>query len=220
MEREFGCESNITQSGHILLVTNARSYRGSAFARAAAALGIEVTPVIDMDPALAQHWNTRLGVPFSDPHAAAAAIAGYANAQPIDAVLAVDDSGTLVAALAAAALGLTHNSPIAAEAARNKVKMRTLLSASGVPCPWFQSFSTAEPVAFIAATVPYPCVVKPVNLNGSRGVMRADTPEQLAEAIRRLEKMLRDEEPEREAYPFLIESFIPGREVALEGLIG
>jgi biotin carboxylase len=95
--------------------------------------------------------------------------------------------------------------------------MRRLLRDGGARMPWFRLYSTADDPAVVAAEAPYPCVVKPVNLNGSRGVMRADTPEQLMASIGRLSRMMAAET--MEPRPFLLEGFIPGVEVALEGLL-
>ena len=67
--------------------------------------------------------------------------------QPLAAVLPVDDSGVVAAAAVAAGLGLPYNAPAAAEAARDKYRMRTLMAAAGVPCPWFRRFSTGDDLA-------------------------------------------------------------------------
>jgi biotin carboxylase len=83
--------------------------------------------------------------------------------------------------------------------------------------PWFRQFTTADDPATIAKQVSYPCVVKPVNLNGSRGVMRADSPEELTAAIGRLGRLITAESAGPR--PLLIEGFIPGVEVALEGML-
>lgn len=81
-----------------------------------------------------------------------------------------DDSGTLIAAKASGQLGLSHNSPLAAEAARNKHLMRSLFAKPGVPCPDFKRFTTNIAPEVISSQVKYPCVVKPISLSGSRGV--------------------------------------------------
>ena len=142
----------------------------------------------------------------------------YGRQQPPAAVLPVDDSGVVAAAAVAARLGLPYNAPAAAEAARDKYLMRTLMAAAGVPCPWFRRFSTADDPAAVAAQVPYPCVVKPTSLNGSRGVMRADNPAEFVARAQRLARLLAREFGPG-PHPFLVESFIPGVEVALEGML-
>jgi len=205
--------------GRVLLLTTAHSYRNEAFLRAAERLGIAVVKAIDMPPAMAQTWSGGIGFDFADAGAATAAVAAYAATHPLNAILAVDDSGVVAAANAAAWLGLPHNTPAAAEAARDKFLMRTLMAAAGVPCPWFSRFSTGDDLHGIAAQIPYPCVVKPLALNGSRGVMRANDPESFVGAAQRLARLLARETADAAPQPFLVESFIPGFEVALEGML-
>lgn len=203
----------------VLLLTTPRSYRSQPFVEAAQRLGIDVVTAIDMPAPLAELWGQRLGIDFNDTEAAAQAIIEFASEQPVDAILAVDDSGTLVAARAAAALGLPHHSPDAAEAARDKYVMRKLLARAGVPVPDFRLCSTADDLYALAQQVAYPCVVKPLRLSGSRGVIRADDPHEFVAAAGRLKALLDTLDPAPEAKPFLVERFIPGFEVALEGLL-
>ena len=102
-------------------------------------------------------------------------------------------------------------------AARNKHRMRTLLAGCGAQSPAFAEFRTdqnlKEIIALAEEQIGYPCVVKPEELNGSRGVIRADLRCELAAAVRRLSALV------GEGQPFLIERYIPGFEVALEGLL-
>jgi biotin carboxylase len=134
------------------------------------------------------------------------------------AILPVDDSGVVAAAAAAAQLKLPHNAPQAAAAARDKLLMRNLMAAAGAPCPPFRAFHTDDDPAEVAAQVPYPCVLKPTGLNGSRGVMRADHPAEFVARATRLARLLRAEYGPG-SHPYLVEAFIPGFEVALEGLL-
>jgi len=207
------------QPHRILLLTTARSYRNRAFRAAAQHLGIEVVLVQDMAAELASYWNQQLGVDFSQPDTAAQQIADFAAQTPVDAICAVDDSGTLVAAKAGALLGLAHNAPRAAEAARNKHQMRRLLAPANVPCPGFQRFSTEDDPHAVAKHVHFPCVVKPLNLSGSRGVIRADNAAEFVAAVTRLTQLLHAIRTDDAPQPYLVESYIPGREVALEGIL-
>ena len=203
----------------VLLLTTPRTYRAQPFVEAAGRLGVEVIQVVNMPGALAEFWDYRFGVDFSDLERATQAIVALAAAQPIDAILSVDDGATLLAARASAALDLPHNSAEAAEAARNKHVMRTLLKRGGVPTPGFRLCSTGDDVREIANRVAYPCVVKPLMLSGSQGVMRADDPDQFVAAVERLARLLRSLDPTPGARPYLVEDFIPGFEVALEGIL-
>lgn len=201
----------------VMLLTSARSYRGQAFAQAAQRLGIEIIQVIDMPKELADYWDYSLGVAFDQPAEAVQTIVDFATHTPVDAILAIDDHGTILAAHASQQLGLPHNSLAAAEAARNKQRMRTLLAQADVASPRFQSFSTADAPAEMATQVAYPCVVKPVDLNGSRGVMRANDADELVAAVRRLRRLIDPDASGKQSY--LVETYIPGVEVALEGLL-
>ncbi|HEV2237521.1 MAG TPA: ATP-grasp domain-containing protein, partial [Ktedonobacterales bacterium] len=208
-----------TTAKRVLLLMTPATYRAGAFLAAAAAAEVEVVQGVDLPPALAEAWHAPLAVDFSQPERAAEAIAAFAQAQPLAAVLSVDDSASLVAALASAKLGLPHNRPEAALAARDKGVMRQALADGGVRCPTFRRFARASAPEDVAAQVSYPCVVKPLRLNGSRGVMRADTPAQCIAAFTRLRRLLEAEGDAPGADEILVEDYIPGVEVALEGIL-
>ncbi len=203
----------------VLLLTTPNTYRAQAFLAAAERLGVDVVIATDMQAELAESWGQQLGLDFQRIDQAVAAIAALAAKQPLRAIIAVDDSGSLLAARASAALNLPHNAPDAAEAARDKFLMRTLLEHAGVPSPPFQRYSTGDDVHALAELVTYPCVVKPLRLNGSRGVIRADNPREFVAAANRLATLLDAIDPTPGPKPFLVEHFIPGFEVALEGLL-
>ena len=149
---------------------------------------------------------------------AADRIVRLAARKPLDAVVAVDDEGVLVAALAAQRLGLAHNPPDAAARSRDKAAMRRALEDAGVPQPEFRMAGPDAEVAGLAAEVGFPCVLKPVSLSGSRGVIRADDPEAAVVAAKRVRAILADAGEDPEA-PLLVERYIPGDEVAVEGLL-
>ncbi|MBP6015478.1 MAG: ATP-grasp domain-containing protein [Candidatus Promineofilum sp.] len=201
----------------IMLLTTVRSYRLEAFRAAAERLGVRMITGIDLPEQLAEQWPGSLPLTFTDVAESTRRIVAYAAEEPLCAILSVDDSGSLIAAAASAALGLPHNNPAAADAARDKSLMRRLLQRGGVAVPWFRQYTTADDPAVVAAQAPYPCVIKPVNLNGSRGVMRADSPAELIAAIGRLTRLLTADTDEDR--PYLIEAYLPGIEVALEGML-
>lgn len=201
-----------------MLLMKASTYRAPDFLAAAERLGVEVIRVVDAPEPYAGEREGALYLDFHDLASATAAILDYARRQPVAALLAVDDGGTLLAAHGGAALGLPHNDPEAAEAARDKYRMRQLFAARGIPVPTFRRFTTADDPAQVAAAVRYPAVVKPLRRSGSQGVIRADTPGDLRAAIARLCPILEgDGRPG--PHPFLVEDYLPGVEVALEGLI-
>ena len=132
------------QQWRVLLLTTPNTYRAQAFLAAAERLGVEVLIATDMQAALAESWGQQLGLDFQRTEQAVAAIVALAAERPLNAIIAVDDSGSLLAARASAALGLAHNAPDAAEAARDKFMMRTLLAGAGVPSPPFQRYATND----------------------------------------------------------------------------
>src|SRR5947207_343453 len=117
----------------IILLMSPATYRAGAFLSAAKHLNLEIVVGIDLPETLSEYWHVPLGVDFADPKASVRTIVEYAQEHPVVGILSVDDSASELAALASAALGLPHNAPQAAEAARDKLLMRTLMSKGGVP---------------------------------------------------------------------------------------
>lgn len=187
--------------------------------QAAESLEIEVIRAVDMPPGLAQPAPGILPITFNQPGEAVAAIVDFAETRPLTAILSVDDSGALIAAQAAQALGLPHNAPEAAQAARDKYIMRQMLAAGGTAVPHFQNFALDETMELVTAVVRdkigCPCVVKPRTLNGSRGVIRANDDGELVTAVARVRRLLQSFGGDA----YLVEQFIPGFEVALEGVL-
>jgi biotin carboxylase len=201
----------------VMVLLSPRTYRLPAFTAAAEQLGIDLVQVIDTPEPLAKQWQMELGLDFSQPDEAVAAIVAYGQKRPLQAILAVDDSGALLAAQASARLGLPHNDVGAAEAARNKYVMRQKLHAAGVSAPRAQRFFTDQPTAEFLPHITFPCVVKPTELSGSRGVIRANDAAELEAALVRLRRLLHEMAPAPQ--PFLVEEYVSGIEVALEGMM-
>ena len=223
----------------IALVTHTTSYGAAGFVEACRRAGTGVVLASDRCHVLdrAWHWPAdSLVIDFGDPDAAAALIAAAdAGESPISAVLPV--GGELPAKVAAAAarrLGLPSNAPAAMASAANKLLMRRQLAAAAtvdasVRQPRFMAVALGTPTEEVARRVTaaggvgFPCVVKPLALSGSRGVMRADDEPSLATTIARLGRLLADPavrrvDPEA-AGQLLVESFVAGPEFALEGLL-
>jgi biotin carboxylase len=208
----------------VIAVMSPASYRGGAFATAASAIGLDLVRAIDLPDALSEGRQIDLALDFADPEIAAARIVAFARgrvaeAERVSAILAVDDRGALIAARASAVLGLAHNDPDSALAARDKFVMRERLAAGGVPVPRYQRFPASIDPATIASQIAYPCVVKPLLLSGSRGVIRADTEAECIDAFRRTRAILEAGGMAAAEHYILIEQFVPGFEVALEGLL-
>src|SRR5712692_431287 len=148
------------------------TYRAGAFLSAAKKLNLQVIVGIDVPETLTEYWHVPLGLDFLNQEASVSTIIEFAQQHPIHAIISVDDSASEIAARASAMLGLAHNSPQAAVAARDKLLMRSLMSKGGAPCPVFRHFSLSADPAWVATQISYPCVVKPLRLSGSRGVIR------------------------------------------------
>ena len=206
-------------SRRVLLLMSPATYRAGAFLNAARNLHLEVVVGIDLPETLADYWHVPLGLDFTDQESALRTILEYAREHPLAAILSVDDSASELAARACDALHLPHNSPQAAEAARDKLLMRTLMSQGGALCPVFRPFPLTADPAEIAHQVSYPCVIKPLRLSGSRGVIRANDPKEFDAAFLRLKRLLLSEGNVAEETSILVEDFIPGFEVALEGIL-
>jgi biotin carboxylase len=207
----------------LLLLIPTTTYRTQAFVEAARGLGVEVVVASERSNTLQDAFpDGLLTLNFLKPDLAAREVAEFTRRHPIDAVVPVDDLTTVVGAAIAERLGLPSNSVESAQAARNKSIMRDLLSRAGVPSPRYRLFSLDGDPALLARTVPYPAVLKPTILGASRGVIRADDPAQFVTAFRRIEAILRTPEVAAigdGARQVLVEEFVPGVEVALEGLL-
>lgn len=199
----------------ILLLLPTGTYRATDFLAAAARLGIDVVVGSEHPQALAEFLGDRaVVVPLDAADAAVEAIVALDRRTPLDAVLAVDDQGVEVAAAAAKRLGLRHNPPEAVATTRNKAGMRDCLAAASVPQPVYRIVARDGDVVLAATEVGYPCVVKPVSRSGSQGVIRVDNATQAAEAGARIRAILGNC-PE----PLLVERFVHGAEVAVEGIL-
>ena len=204
----------------VLLLMSPATYRAGAFLNAADRLGITAIPAVDHPPDLPElPWNA-FGIDLNHPDHAVEQVIAFTRDHPVDAVLSVDDSATLVAARANASLGLPHNDPESALAARDKWVMRQAFARAGVPVPSFQRFPVASDPAEVVQQIPFPCVVKPLRLSGSRGVIRADDPSAFITAWERTKRLLLTEEGlDPVTTSIMVEEYIPGVEVAVEALL-
>ena len=199
----------------LLILASTHTYRLEPFLDAARTLGVEVVRGLDVPPAHTASNENFLGLDFRDVERSIRQAQAYARQHRLWAVIPTDDATVALAAHLSEALDLAHNSIEAAEAARDKRRMRELFAQAGLPSPWFKLFSIADDPARLAAQVPYPCVLKPTCLSGSRGVIRADNPDQFLAAFARLRAIL----VKTGLNALLVEGYIPSLEVALEGLL-
>ena len=209
---------------HALLLATTTGYQLRSFGDAARALGVALLLGTDRCDQLDDPWSDHaIPVRFGDdPQVVADAVAACEREQ-LDAVLAVGDRPTVLAAHIAAALGLEGNPAAAAIRSRNKLQAREAFHRSGLRTPDFQVVSLRDDPAALADKASYPAVLKPLALSGSRGVMRVDDAAEFVPAFARLRSLMLspDIRMERDAAhdAALIESFIAGEEFAIEGLL-
>jgi hypothetical protein len=208
----------------VLVLATTTGYQTRAFGDAADGLGVDLVFATDRCHVLEDPWRDgAIPVRFHDEPASVAAILASAADRPIDGVLVVGDRPSVIGAMVTEALGLPGHPPAAAAIARNKQLTRERLRDQGLPVPWFIAAPLGAELPPLAAPISFPCVVKPLALSGSRGVIRADDPASFAAAAARLRALLRspDVRAERnEAHEWaLVEAFIPGREYAVEGVM-
>lgn len=204
----------------LLVVAPHASYRIAPYVETARALGAEVIVASETPAALVQQGVEGVRIAFADCDRAAQALVRLAEQRRVSAVLGTDDSTTELAARVARALGLPHNDPAAVQLARRKDLARIQLSKANVPAPAYRIIHLCESLATQLDDVHFPCVVKPVALSASRGVIRADDVRSLMAACARTQAIVQQAGIQGEAAQrLLLEEFVPGREVALEGLL-
>lgn len=204
----------------VLLLLPVASYRNEDFLAAARQLGVEVISVANYCHQLAPGWGKSpiQAVPFDQPVRALKQLQAALGRRP-DAVLAVDDSGVELAALLCEYLYLPGNPPEAVRQTRDKLAFRNLQRRGGLHCPEFFHLLGYEPVLALPPPLRFPVVVKARRLSASRGVVRADTPQAFAQAVQWVRDIQASADRDAADLGLVVESFIPGSEHALEGLL-
>ena len=208
----------------VLLLATTTGYQLRSFGEAARAVGATLMLATDRCDQLDDPWSDRaIPVRFGgEPESLAAAIAACSRERP-DAIVAVGDRPAVLAAHLTAALGLEGNPVAAAARSRNKLQAREAFLRAGLSTPDFAVVSLHDDAVLLASQAVYPAVLKPLALSGSRGVMRVNDSAEFTSAFGRLRTLMMspDIRIEREAAhdAALIESFIPGDEFAIEGVL-
>lgn len=199
----------------VLLLLPTATYRAADFIEAAHRLGVDVVVGSEHRQALARSMGDRaVVVPLANVDAAVNAIVGLNDRNPLDAVLAVDDPGLVIAARASMVLGFRQNLPEAVAATRDKTIMRERFASASLRQPDFRIVTSDADVVPAARDIGYPCVLKPVSRSASQGVIRVNNDEEAAAGAARIRAIL-----EGGHENLLVERFVPGFEVALEGLV-
>ncbi|GMU40258.1 MAG: carboxylase [Chloroflexota bacterium] len=209
----------------VMLLIPSESYRAPDFMEAAAHLGVDVVVGTDRRNPLQEESGGRLvELDFDDPDTGATQIEAFATLHPLDTIVAVDDGGQLIAARAARRLELPYNAVAAVEATRNKAMLRQRIATAGLPSPDAVVIPLAADPHEAARAVAYPVVLKPLALSASRGVIRADDEATFVAAFERIRAILSTPEAQAECGAplgdrVLVEAYVPGIEVSVEGLL-
>ncbi|PYU05443.1 MAG: carboxylate--amine ligase [Acidobacteria bacterium] len=208
----------------LLVFTSKLGYQTRSFAEAVRKLGIELLLATDRCHQLEDPWGDRaIPVRFEEPEAAAASVLEALRGQQVDGVLALGDRTAVAAAYAARGLGVWHNHPASVEACHNKRRMREVFRDAGLRVPWFKTFPFFPVPEPSLAGISFPCVVKPVSLSASQGVIRANNRDEFSAAVERVRRLLESAEVRASREPnldcVLVEGYIGGKEVAVEGLL-
>jgi hypothetical protein len=209
----------------ILLFTSKLGYQTRSFDEAARKLDIALTFVTDRCHQLDDPWGDRaIPVHFESPEAAANAVLEKVRSDgSIAGVLVLGDRPSVAAAYVARGLGLPFNHPASVEACRSKLRMREVFRDAGLRVPWFRTISLHPLPEPALLGVSYPCVLKPLSLSASQGVIRANNRDEFLDAARRIQALLQSPEilaaREGNSDQIIVEGYIPGEEVAVEGLL-
>jgi biotin carboxylase len=208
----------------LLILSSKLGYETRSFAEAARALGVDVVFASDRCHQLQDPWaDGAIAVRFDEPEESARQIVKQSFVRPVDGLIALGDRATSTAAHVARALGFSYHSAQAVENCRSKLRQREVLRDAGLAVPGFFSFKLDRRVEKILPRVQFPCVVKPLRLAASQGVIRANNAEEFQTAVARIKQLLESPEVKVTREPdldrLLVERYIPGGEVAVEGLL-
>ena len=209
----------------VLVFAGKLGYQTRSFDAAARKLGVELGFVTDRCHQLDDPWGDRaIAVHFESPEAAAYTVLEAVRAgERVDGILALGDRPAVAAAYVARGLGLAYNHPLAVKACRSKLQMREVFCDAGLRVPWFRAVALQPAPEPALLGIAYPCVLKPLSLSASTGVIRANNREEFLAAAARVRGVLESPEilasRETNLDQMLVEGYIPGREVAVEGLL-
>jgi biotin carboxylase len=203
----------------VLLVAQPYSYRIAPYVSAATKLGINIIIASQSENSLISEVKQGIYVDFSHPQQAVEIIRIELKEKAIAAVIGCDDSTVELAALVAARLNLPHNPPLAAKFSSRKDLARSRLQEAGCRVPEFALINLSHPVLRQCQQLNFPCVVKPLHLSASQGVIRVDSLEQLTPVCERIRGIIQESSDLFLRTHVLIERYLPGVEIAFEGYL-
>lgn len=205
----------------VLVIAPHGSYRTAPFIKAANQLNVDVLIASQGEHSIVSDFVQGLHIDFQDEEQSIEIILSEAKKQPFSGIIGTDDVTTELAAQIAEKLDLPHNNPQSVKIAQRKDLARLCLKNANVRIPQFDLLITTQPISQQNIKVRYPAVVKPIALSASRGVIRVNDFSELEQAVERIKKMLlaelQLEKSEQEI--LLLEEFIPGKEIAVEGML-
>ncbi len=208
----------------LLILASKLGYQTRSFAEAAQRLGAEVVFGTDRCGKLDDPWQDgAVPLHFENPQQAAQRIIEAFRDKNLDGIVALGDRPTSTAAHAAQSLEITYNSPRSVENCRTKLRQREVFRDAGLPVPEFFAFALTEEISRVLPRVKFPCVMKPLSLAASQGVIRANYASEFMVAAKRIKTLLESPELRATREPsldrLLVERYIPGDEVAIEALL-
>ena len=203
----------------LLLISHHNSYRIAPYIKAAKNLGLEVTIASQGKHSLVSEVANGVHIDFEHADLALKAILKEHQLKPFSGILGSDDQTVVLAAHAAKSLNLPHNPPVAAKCSQRKDIARAQLALADCPVPIHYLLDLTQPIKKQMQGLPWPCVLKPLNMSASRGVIRANNEEQFIAACERLRPILATAADEFEQSHLLIEDYIDGFEIAYEGFL-
>ncbi|NOY67435.1 MAG: ATP-grasp domain-containing protein [Gammaproteobacteria bacterium] len=212
--------ADVSKGQCIVLICPHSSYRLGPYLKSAEDLGIHVLVVSQGEHSLVSAIASGIHVDFSDQDRAFKKIISAIESRNVIAVLGIDDMTVELAARLSVSQGLVHNDVRASVFTRRKDLARGVLKGSAVSIPEFSVVRLADLARNPVSPVAYPCVIKPVSLSGSRGVICVNDNNELAIACKTIQGILENETlSDEEKDTVLIEQYIPGYEFAFEGML-
>jgi len=208
----------------VILIIPSASYRTSAFITVVEKLDLKVLVISDKSQVFSgkypdnlmiinfHHWKDRLDE-----------ISEWSERNGLKAVIGVDEESIVLAANLSNYLKVEHNPVESVLLTKDKYLMRFELKNARLNSPWFKRFSIHDSPNKIINEISFPCVIKPTFLSASRGVIRVNTTKELAKGIKTINELLSLEEIRERGGEqsdwILVEEYIPGKEVAIEGIV-
>ena len=208
----------------VILIIPSASYRTNPFIDAATKLDINILVITDKSQVFSEYYpDNVITMNFEHWQESIEIIHEWSERYDLKAVIGVDEESIILAAKLSESLCIEHNSLESVKLTKNKYLMRSELKKSGLKSPWFKRFSVHETPKDIFAELIFPCVLKPTFLSASQGVLRVNSFEEFGKGCEMLSDLLAEEKVKKrggdQANWILVEEYIPGKEVSIEGIV-